>query len=187
MNKHTNKILIILFILFSITASAFASGRTNKNELFRVNKGEYTKTSQIKISKLSKATVYKSVDGDTIKIEFENPPEGVDKQETIRMIGVDTPETVHPKKPVQFFGKEASNYTKSTLLNKTVYIACDFNLRDKYGRLLAYIFTENGECFNLNLILNGYGYAYVSYPFQFMDEFVEAQRTAQNNKAGLWK
>lgn len=184
-----NKTLITIFSLFfslTIISTAFSNGIASSNEPFRVNKFKYSQTSQVKIELLSKAVVYKTVDGDTIKVIFDNPPNGIDKKETIRLLGVDTPETVHPKKPVQYYGKEASNFTKKSLLNKTVYIAYDFNLRDKYDRLLAYIYTEEGECFNLKLILEGYGYAYVSYPFQFRKEFVNAQKIAQKKEAGLW-
>jgi micrococcal nuclease len=105
--------------------------------------------------------------------------------ETIRMLGVDTPETVHPSRAPERFGKEASLFTRTRLLGKSVSLAFDWDLRDHYGRLLAYIYT-NGSCFNADIIREGYGHAYTSYPFQFMDEFRRLEQEARNGKRGLW-
>jgi micrococcal nuclease len=102
------------------------------------------------------------------------------------MIGVDTPETVHPDKPVQDFGPEASAFTKAQLLGKQVYLAFDWDLRDRYGRLLGYIYTEDGTCFNARLIQEGYAYAYPYFRFQFMEEFLDLEETAQEQERGLW-
>jgi micrococcal nuclease len=87
---------------------------------------------------------------------------------------------------VERFGKEASAFTRRTLLNKTVYLAFDWDLRDRYGRLLAYIYTAAGDCFNAALIREGYGHAYTRYPFQFMEEFRTLEQNARNAKRGLW-
>ena len=85
------------------------------------------------------------------------------------MIGVDTPETVHPQQQVEYFGKEASKYTKTRLLGKIVYLAFDWNLLDKYNRLLAYIYLPDGSCHNADIISEGYGHAYTQFPFQFLE------------------
>lgn len=137
------------------------------------------------ISKMLKAEVIRTVDGDTIKVLISTPSDELEAEETIRLIGVDTPETVHPSKPVEYFGKEASNYTKQ-LTGKTVFLAFDWDRRDYYGRLLAYIYLESGECFNAMIIEEGYAYAYLTYPFQFIDEFKDLERTAREHKTGLW-
>jgi micrococcal nuclease len=71
-------------------------------------------------------------------------------------------------------------------LGKGVYLAFDWDLRDRYGRLLAYIYTGEGGCFNTDIIREGYGHAYTSYPFQFMDEFRRLEQEARNGKRGLW-
>jgi micrococcal nuclease len=134
-----------------------------------------------------KAVVSKNVDGDTIRIMLDG------KEEIIRMIGVDTPETVHPSKPVEFFGKEASNFTKAMVpVGSEVYVTYDWDPRDKYNRLLAYIwYKEDGKWIlhNLNLIANGYGFAYTSFAFDddYKQTFIEAERTARNDDRGLWK
>jgi micrococcal nuclease len=93
-------------------------------------------TSPYPVEDFSKDTAYpvlKVVDGDTVKITYEG------KETTVRLIGVDTPETVHPSKPVEAFGKEASNFTKNLLLGESIYLRFDGNRTDKYGRMLAYL------------------------------------------------
>lgn len=136
------------------------------------------------------ATVFDHVDGDTVKIMLDQTIE------TVRLIGVDTPETVHPTKPVERFGKAASLFTAKLLAkNEPVLITYDWNTRDKYGRLLGYIWfkvkwqdAEHWILHNLVLILNGFGYAYTSYPFRqdYMDIFGRAEQTARENQVGLW-
>lgn len=129
------------------------------------------------------SVVTKVVDGDTIQVRINNTVE------TLRLIGVDTPETVDPRKPVQCFGREASNYTKSTLLNKKVYLESDPTQgdRDKYKRLLRYVFLEDKSNFNKMLISNGYAHEYTyNIPYKYQAEFKQAQKEAQENKRGLW-
>jgi len=132
------------------------------------------------------AVVSKNVDGDTIRVRIDG------EEETIRMIGVDTPETVHPNKPVEFYGKEASQFTKALCpVGSKVYLTYDWDPRDKYGRLLAYVwYQHDGEWImhNLNLIINGYGHAYTVFPFDetYMDLFIEAERIARRRDLGLW-
>jgi micrococcal nuclease len=133
------------------------------------------------------------VDGDTLRVRISNPPEGLKALETIRLLGVDTPETVHPSRPVERFGREASAYTKTSLTGRRVYLAFDWDLRDRYGRLLAYVYVPAGAssgavpgCFNAALIREGYAHAYTRYPFQFMEEFRALEQEARREKRGLW-
>lgn len=121
------------------------------------------------------------IDGDTIVVAIE------DKQEKVRLIGVDTPETVHPSKPVQYFGKEASEFTKKTVEGKRVRLEYDWQKRDKYGRLLAYVYLEDGTFINAEIIKQGYGFAYTKYPFKYLEDFRKYERDARNNNRGLWK
>jgi len=122
------------------------------------------------------------VDGDTIKITYE----GV--EETVLLIGIDTPETVHPSKPVECFGEEASNKMKDLVEGKSVFIMFDNTqgLRDKYGRLLLYIWT-NDIFVNKRMIEEGYAYEYTySTPYLYQDEFKAAEKQAREGKIGLW-
>lgn len=155
-------------------------------EVYRVNQAGITRCRDAPVSRMIPAEVVGHIDGDTVRVRIANPPAGLKTVETIRMLGVDTPETVHPNKPVERFGIEASNFTKERLFGAGVYLAFDWDLRDHYGRLLAYIYTGEGACFNALLIQEGYGYAYTVYPFQFKNEFEALERTARNAKRGLW-
>jgi micrococcal nuclease len=103
------------------------------------------------------------------------------------MIGVDTPETVHPRRGLEFFGKEASEFTRRRLLGNPVLLAFDWDRRDRYGRLLAYIYSPGGDCHNAALIREGYAHAYTTYSFQFMDEFRALEQEARRERRGLWR
>jgi micrococcal nuclease len=171
--------------VISGTAGA-APARTGGEGLYRVNLAALKHSAAGDTARMLAAEVVDHVDGDTIRVRIPNPPAGLRAVETIRMIGVDTPETVHPSRPVETFGKEASEFTRTELLGKTVRLAFDWDLRDRYGRLLAYIYTAEGRCFNAGLISEGYGHAYTRFAFQFMEEFRAREQEARQEKRGLW-
>jgi micrococcal nuclease len=123
------------------------------------------------------------VDGDTIHVLLNN------KDVTIRMIGIDTPETVDPRKPVQCFGKEASNHAHQLLDGTTVYLEQDSSQGDydKYNRLLSYIWMSDGRLFNQVMIAEGYAFEYTyNLPYNYQTQFKDAQRNAQDQQIGLW-
>lgn len=122
-------------------------------------------------------TVERVIDGDTILL---------DGGERIRLIGVDTPETVHPSKPVEYFGKEASAFTRTMAEGKRVRLEYDWQRQDRYGRTLAYVFLEDGQLLNAEIIRQGYGHAYTRFTFQRMEEFRALEREARENGRGLW-
>jgi len=126
--------------------------------------------------------VVKVIDGDTIKVEIG------DKVETIRLLGINTPEVENPYRHQECFGPEASLWAKKLLNNKKVYLLPDSQApnRGKYGRLLRYVFLPNGEFVNADLIKNGYAFEYIYQPFQFMKYFSFLEQNAKNNKIGLW-
>ncbi len=128
------------------------------------------------------ARVARVVDGDTLKVEIAG------RLETIRLIGVDTPETVHPSKPVERFGKEASAFTRRLAEGKIVRIESDPDNtdRDKYGRLLRYVFLPDGTNLSAAIIARGYGHAYTRFPFSRMEEFRALEREARQAGLGLW-
>ncbi len=126
--------------------------------------------------------VIKVVDGDTIDVQVGK------KVERIRMIGMDTPETVDPRKAVQCFGKEASNKTKALLLGKSVGLQNDPTQgeRDKYGRLLRYVIL-NGQNFNKLMIGEGYAHEYTyDIPYKYQTVFKQAQQNSKKAQKGLW-
>ena len=127
-------------------------------------------------------TVRRVVDGDTLVLE---------NKERVRLIGVDTPETKHPRRPVEHYGKEATAFTKKMVQGKRVRLEFDqanahIGHRDKYRRTLAYVFLEDGTFLNAEIIKQGYGFAYTRFPFKYMDEFRRYQREAREQNRGLW-
>ena len=121
--------------------------------------------------------VERVVDGDTIIVE------GVGR---VRLIGVDTPESVHPRRPVEFFGKEASAFTKRMLEGQHVRLEYDQERTDRYGRTLAYVHLPDGTFVNAEIIRQGYGHAYTRFPFRYLDQFRQYEREARNAGHGLW-
>jgi micrococcal nuclease len=132
---------------------------------------------------LLSATIVKNVDGDTVNIRLNG------KIEKVRMLCVDTPETHHPRLGVQPYGKEASDYTKK-ILSVGTKIEIEPGIgggRDKYGRLLAYIYV-NGKMFNEMLLEQGLArVAYIYAPnTKYVDEFYTIQKKAQKKGVGIW-
>jgi micrococcal nuclease len=129
-------------------------------------------------------TVSRVVDGDTIDIE--------NSQGTIRvrLIGVNTPESVAPNRPDECYGKEASEYVARAILRSTVTLELDTDkpLQDKYGRLLAYVRKSDGTLLNKEIIEKGYGYEYTyqGEKYIYSQEFKKAESFARENALGLW-
>jgi len=118
------------------------------------------------------------VDGDTVVL---------DGNEKVRLIGINTPESVDPRRPVQWYGKEASAYTAGLLRGRRVRVEHDVERKDRYGRTLAYLHLEDGTFVNLRLVEEGYALAY-RYPpnVKYAEEFRLAERRARESKKGLW-
>jgi micrococcal nuclease len=131
----------------------------------------------VSVSSASAQLVTRVVDGDTIVVA------GVG---TVRLVAVDTPETVDPRKPVQFFGKEASEFTHRKAHGKIVQLEFDFHRTDKYQRTLAYVYLPDGTFLNAEIVKQGYGHAYGQYPFKYLDQFREYERAAREAGRGLW-
>ncbi|MBX6334500.1 thermonuclease family protein [Candidatus Saccharibacteria bacterium] len=121
-------------------------------------------------------------DGDTITVDMNG------KHETVRMIGVDTPETHHPDRPVQCYGPAASAYTKNLIGNQKVRLEADptNQNRDRYGRLLRYVYLPDGRLVQAEIIKSGHGFAYTSFPFTKKEEFVKLEEQAKSENKGLW-
>lgn len=121
-------------------------------------------------------------DGDTLTVDMNG------KAEKIRFIGVDTPETHKPNAPVQCYGPAASAYTKNTIGNNKVRLVSDSRStdRDRYGRLLRYVYLPDGTFMNEKLIAEGYGFYYPYFPFTKSAQFAAAQAKAQASHKGLW-
>jgi micrococcal nuclease len=129
------------------------------------------------------ATVARVVDGDTVVVRLGG------RDERVRLIGIDTPESVKPGTPVQCFAVEASNRTKQLLPPGTpVRLERDAELRDRYGRLLAYVYRQPDDVFvNLALARDGFALPYTFPPnVAHADQFVAAAADARQARRGLW-
>lgn len=127
--------------------------------------------------------VGKVIDGDTFWIQ-----DGSEKGKKVRLIGVDAPETRKTKKKeVGYYGKEAKEYVKQRLTNQKVRLEYDVDQTDHYGRLLAYVYLEDGTFLNEELLRLGYAVVMTVPPnVKFADRFIEIQRGAREAKQGLW-
>ena len=122
-------------------------------------------------------------DGDTITLEHLG---------TVRFIGVDTPEKNHPMLPAQFMAEEASTFTRKLCLGKNIrleYDGFDDDKRGTYGRILAYLYLEDGTLVQEQLLMKGYAAAYTKYPFdeKRKGRFLAWEKKAKQGGLGLWK
>lgn len=132
------------------------------------------------------ALAIRAVDGDTIEVQLDGSTDKV----KVRLLGVDTPESVDPRRPVECFGKEASKFTASLVDGKRIRLVADPKADevDKYGRLLRNVILADGKDLNATLISEGYANAYLSFP---LDKIRKAQltvleREAKETQRGLW-
>jgi micrococcal nuclease len=162
-NVHNGALRILVAIALSLLASC-SSGAITENEVL--------------------ITVLKVIDGDTVDIDIKG------NTERVRLIGVNTPETKHPTKPIECFGPEASEYLTQLLPKGThVRIERDIEARDRYGRMLLYLYRESDNLFiNLDLVSHGYGTPMSIEPNTFhRNDFVHAAALAETTNEGLWK
>lgn len=165
----------IIAIVIALAAIALGLSRTEVLQIKAlITRLEQTQPGQYHVLQID--------DGDTITVAMNGQPE------TVRMIGVDTPETHHPNKPVQCFGKAATRFTRNLIGDSTVRLVADplDDNRDIYGRLLRYVYLPDGTLVNAELITHGYGFAYTHFPFEKKPRFIKLERHARMDQRGLW-
>lgn len=166
----------IASLLLSMTTLIFAYWSSHKNVPIQPpDRGDLVVATSS--SRISSALVTEVIDGDTIRLKTG---------ETVRYIGIDTPETKHPHKPVECFGKEATQKNIELVLGRNVRLIKDVSDVDKYGRLLRYVYV--GDVFiNKELVRQGYAYA-TAFPPDIAQQAVldAAQKDAQREVLGLW-
>lgn len=109
------------------------------------------------------------------------------RYQSVRLIGVDTPEVVYSEKPIEAFGPEASDFTKKRLQGEKVRLEFETtNQYDSYGRLLAYVFLLDGTLFNAELVRQGYARVIAPTPFRYYKDFKNYEREAKVVGVGLW-
>ncbi len=129
--------------------------------------------------------VTKVVDGDTIVVEING------QKETVRLLGIDTPESVDPRKPVECFALNAGLKMKEFVLNKEIILDDEIESqgdRDRYGRLLRYVYLPDSTKTFVNgeMVKQGYAFSFREYPTDIQDKFNAWEQYARDNNLGLW-
>ncbi len=125
--------------------------------------------------------VSRVIDGDTIEVWIGS------SKEKVRLIGVDTPETKAPQEPVEPYGPEAALFTKKLVEGKSVRLEFDVQERDKYGRILAYVYLPDGTFVNAELLRKGYAKVLTIPPnVKYVDFFIKLERKAREEGRGMW-
>ncbi|MBI5754441.1 thermonuclease family protein [Candidatus Peregrinibacteria bacterium] len=166
--KNLYLLTIITFLLLIFLYSNF-----HKKSSSKINYDYSIKTEEGK-----PITVARVIDGDTIELINE---------ERLRYIGIDTPEEVNPRKPVQCYAKEAATKNQQLVEGKKIIFYKDISVRDKYGRWLGFVYLEDGTFVNLELTKQGFAFAYPYVPDTSKKrEFKEAEKQAAEKNLGLW-
>jgi micrococcal nuclease len=143
----------------------------------------YARANTIKINPDATYQITEVVDGDTIKVRIDR------NIAVVRLLGVNTPETVDPRKPPECYGAEASRSMKEFLAGREVRLIQDIDreITDRYGRYLAYVYLVDGTAVNEWLLTNGLAreYTYGS-PYDFQSRYKELENIARSAKKGLW-
>ena len=162
-------------LIFTLSFALFLSGFNTKTAFSYVE----TQRDKQKLFKVIKVT-----DGDTITVNVRG------KNESLRLLGIDTPETVDPRKPIQCFGKAASDKMKSFVLGKYVRLVDDATQgnRDKYKRLLRFVYLPDSKATFINgeMVKQGFAFSYRQYPTKMLDKFNAFEKYARENNLGLW-
>jgi len=154
--------------------------------LYRVNVAGALRCEPGELALMPRALVARVVDGDTVYVTLPRPPEGLGTRERLRLLGVDSPEAGQPDPAVRRLARAAGEFSRLRLEGRIVHLAFDWRLRDRYGRLLAYVYLPDGSCHNADLLREGYAHAYTRFPFQFLEEFRALEGAARREGRGLW-
>jgi micrococcal nuclease len=186
-NKISQKtaFLILIFLTVISLINQLTNQLTQKKTVYSKNLPQSKITSSTKTASAEAFLVTKVIDGDTIVLE---------NGEKVRYLGMDTPELHHPKKEVECFAYQAHEKNKELVLGKKVFLQKDISEKDKYGRLLRYVFldekmsTDEGSFVNLYLVKNGFAYAATFPPdVKYVNLFLTAQKEAYQKNLGLWQ
>ena len=152
--------------------------------ILTLQKSDNQKVQNPQIEEVNYYKATQIIDGDTLKVKANNDPE-----QTIRLIGIDTPEIKDPRTMVQCFGAEASQHLKDLLKDKKIRLESDITQddKDKYNRLLRYIKLEDGTDINIRMLADGYAYEYTyDKPYKYQSDYKKAQQEADAQEKGLW-
>ena len=186
------KVLVLVFVVAVVLVIAYLHLHNftdnTKTDLSSIKKADETPLGITNVDKeglapgrFIDAFVTKVVDGDTIDVTYKG------EKHRVRLLDMDTPESVKQGVTVQPYAKEASNFTRNMALGQSVRLVFESKLEDPYGRLLAHVILKDGTYLNALLVRNGFARAEVLAPnLAYKDYFYGLQEKAINDKAGLW-
>lgn len=187
--KQVQQVTVLLGLILAILWQRFGSttfASPSPQAPTEISAATTTPATSVSSTVATNALVVRGVDGDTIEVRVD----GMQDDAKVRMLGVNTPESVDPRRPVQCFGKEASHFTKEMLEGKRIQLVEDPQADniDKYQRLLRNIVLEDGTDYNLLLVQKGYANAYIDFPLnkQRKVQLTQAERLAREAGLGLW-
>src|SRR3990170_2419226 len=176
----TGVIILGMFILYKTLGGA-SRPQTGSGDVSIIRpqlQGQSLPEEHIALPSKGPFRITRVLDGDTIVL---------DNGETVRLIGVDAPETHHPEIPVQRFGEESTEFLRRFAEGFECTLEYEpSNIRDQHGRLLAYVFVGD-RLANAEIIRRGYAYAYTRFPFRRLAEFIALEREARERQYGLWQ
>lgn len=184
--KSTSLITILISVLLTIGIIFFAEPIEDPDTQGGSDLNLETSGYQFDMDLIEDSNLYKVsrvIDGDTIEIV-----DG-DITEKVRLLGIDTPETSHPTKGVECFGKEATEYLSLLIEDQSVYLVADSTQSnvDRYDRLVRYVVLEDGTFVNYEMIAGGFAFEYTyNLPYLYTDDFQLAEQIASENEIGLW-
>lgn len=175
----------VLLIFQGLPKNQLVSSAVVQNPTGPADPTEASASVSLDTTGLTTAYVTRVIDGDTIEVNLNS------KIQKVRYLGMNTPETVDPRRPVQCFGHEASDENKKLVEGKTVVLTKDISDTDKYGRLLRFIYLplSDGQMLFVDDYLVREGYAQIdTFPpdIKFADRFLAAQKQAQALNKGMW-
>jgi micrococcal nuclease len=177
-------VIVLLWTIFVPKDMGQEKPKEVQTEVVQNETVDATISAKIAKNNFQKVRVLRVIDGDTIEIQDAS---GAAKK--VRYIGIDTPETVDPRRSEQCFGKEASNKNKELVQGQEIYLEKDVSEVDKYGRLLRYIYLESSDIsVNQQLVTEGYAVS-SKYPpdIKYQEKFKAAEEEARNKGKGLWQ
>lgn len=184
MKKNQVILISISALAFILSAYLFWSGLSKEFLPLAEEQKKVLGEKNIVPAGFEQAKVAKVIDGDTIEIDLSG------EVKKIRYIGVDTPETVDPRRPVGCFGKQASDENKRLVEGRSVWLEKDVSDTDKFGRLLRYVYIDvDSKLLFLNdyLVRNGFARTATFPPdVKYSQRFLEAEKEAREEKRGLW-
>ena len=168
-------------LLLALLALAAATATPQEPAIYDVTVARVVRFADADLTRMTRALVTRHVDGDTFVVRIDNPPPGPGASERVRLIGIDTPERGEP------WADDATQHVANRIGADPVYLAFDFRRRDRFDRLLAYVYLADGTLLNAELIAAGLAHVYLGdETIHFYRQFERLEADARRRRSGVW-